>query len=75
MTAEVFLDKLDRFIADTIGKEFEYKYEIEDDGVWFNGFWIMGFDHEEDEDGDYIPEPYPYTHPIREILNYSKIKK
>ena len=57
MTAEEFLDKLDRFIVDTIGKEFEYKYEIEysdekmeKQGVWFDGFWILGFDPEEDED-------------------------
>ena len=55
MTAEQFLDKLDRFIVDTIGKEFEYQYDIEDasgdkQGVWFNGFWILGFDPEEDEE-------------------------
>lgn len=49
MTAEEFLDKLDRFIADTIGKEFEYKYEIEENGVWFEGFWILGFDQEDYE--------------------------
>ena len=77
MTAEQFLDKLDRFIGDTIGKEFEYQYEIEDadklgnrQGVWFKGFWILGFDKEDDE-----PESYPYTHPIREIPDYSKVRK
>ena len=57
MTAETFLDKLDRFIVDTIGKEFEYRYEIDDaeesgnrKGVWFKEFYILGFDPEEDED-------------------------
>ena len=56
LTAEIFLDKLDKFIADTIGKEFEYRYEIDDaeksgnrKGVWFEGFYILGFDPEEDE--------------------------
>ena len=55
MTAEIFLDKLDKFIADTIGKEFEYKYDIDEassdkQGVWFREFYILGFDPEEDED-------------------------
>ena len=55
LTAEVFLDKLDKFIVETIGKEFEYRYDIDDasgdkQGVWFKGFYILGFDPEEDED-------------------------
>tara|TARA_R110002020_G_scaffold146184_2_gene320662 strand:+ start:3091 stop:3261 length:171 start_codon:yes stop_codon:yes gene_type:complete len=55
MTAEIFLDKLDRFIVDTIGKEFEYRYDIDEasgdkQGVWFKEFYILGFDPEEDED-------------------------
>jgi len=55
MNTEEFLDKLDKFIADTIGKEFEYKYETDDvsddkKGIWFTSFYILGFDPEEDED-------------------------
>ena len=55
MTAEEFLDKLDSFIVNTIGKDFEYQYEIDEasedkQGIWFNGFWILGFDLEENED-------------------------
>ena len=56
MTAEQFLDKLDKFIMDTVGKEFEYRYEIEysdekmeKQGVWFEGFYILGFEADEDE--------------------------
>ena len=54
MTAEQFLDKLDKFIMDTVGKEFEYRYEIDDasgdkQGVWFEGFYILGFEADEDE--------------------------
>ena len=32
---------------------------------------LFGADVERED----IPEPYPYTHPIREVSGYSKIKK
>ena len=77
LTAGEFLEKLETFLRDTIGDNWQFDWRGEEDGaIDFRTFWVWGLkDENEDEDGDYIPEPYPYTHPIREVSSYSKIKK
>ena len=31
-------------------------------------------DYDEDETEEFQPEPHPYTHPIRDLPDYSKVK-
>ena len=49
-----------------------YSYEYDSDTHWIK----IGIPSEwcDDENED-EPESYPYTHPIREIPDYSKVKK
>jgi len=62
ITADEFLKKLETFLRDTIGKNWDFNWRGEEGGIDFRMFWVWGFVQEcdgceecSDEDGELLP--------------------